>query len=61
MYVSFLGLQSSRWGERAGCFTFSRLLMHVTFGCVCLFHAVQWVGLRRKGVTSSGHTHLQLL
>ena len=52
-HVSCLVLQSCRWGRESWLVCFS-------VSVLCIFLAVQWVGLRCLVMTFSGHTHICL-
>ena len=59
-FVSFLAMQSSRWGKRelvALLFLISSC--HVAVIVLCLFLTVLWVGVQCVIVALPGHTHLR--
>ena len=57
-FVSFLVQQSTRWEERAGCFTLICSECHVVVIIFWLFLAVQQIGLCCVIVVFPGYTHL---
>ena len=56
--MSFLVLKTSRFEERAGCYTFIAFYCHTTVSILCFFNTVLYVGLQYVIVAIPGHTHL---